>query len=369
MRVLRRLRLPAALSAAGALALGLLTAPPAVANAAAPHVLPRPNSHGITLHSLQQVDGDPRMLDAVVGTAAIFQPVHVRIHLPAGYNRSGNASRYPSLYLLHGANDPLDDAKPWAAPAPAVSGRIAETVAATPFNGIVVMPDGGKSGFYTDWATGDAAGRRPQWETFHIQQLLPWIDANFRTVANRGGRSIAGYSMGGFGALSYAGRHPGLFSAVAAFSGITDIVDDMLVQQTVIANNLTLLTGSAITEAQRARAGQDGHLARDIVDVFGPYGTWRQRNPWDLTGVYAAERPTFALYTGTGGLDVLESLALGQNNKLHTRLRQQGSAHRYCRGGGTHTWSYWREDLKDFLRYAFGPTPSSCPNGWGAPVS
>ena len=53
------------------------------------------------------------------------------------------------------------------------------------------------------------------WETFHIDQIVPWVDANLRTIRSRAGRAIAGLSQGGFGALSYAARHPDLFTSVA----------------------------------------------------------------------------------------------------------------------------------------------------------
>ena len=64
-------------------------------------------------------------------------------------------------------------------------------------------------GWCTDWFNGGAGGP-PRWETFHIDQLIPWVDRNLRTVANRGGRAIAGLSQGGFCSMSYAARHPDL---------------------------------------------------------------------------------------------------------------------------------------------------------------
>jgi S-formylglutathione hydrolase FrmB len=80
-----------------------------------------------------------------------------------------------------------------------------------------------QAGWYSDWK-GETDGHfAPQWETYHITQLVPFIDANFNTIKNRSGRAIAGASMGGFGALKYAGRFPGVFSAVGSFSGGTDL--------------------------------------------------------------------------------------------------------------------------------------------------
>src|SRR5205085_3008695 len=80
-------------------------------------------------------------------------------------------------------------------------------------------------GWFSDWFNGGAFGP-PMWETFHITQLIPWVDANLRTVAAAEGRAVAGLSQGGFGSLSYAARHPDLFTSAAAFSGGCEIARD-----------------------------------------------------------------------------------------------------------------------------------------------
>jgi S-formylglutathione hydrolase FrmB len=96
-------------------------------------------------------------------------------------------------------------------------GHAAETTAGLPL--IVVMPDAGfdgdGGGWFTDWFNG-GAGSQPMWEPYHVRQPIPWIDDNFRTIAARRGRAVAGLSQGGFGSLSYAVRHPELFTSAAA---------------------------------------------------------------------------------------------------------------------------------------------------------
>jgi len=77
-------------------------------------------------------------------------------------------------------------------------------------------------GWYTNWVNGYQYD--PQnWEDFHLAQLVPWIDANLRTMADRSGRAIAGLSMGGFGSIHYAEDRPDLFSYAASFSGALDL--------------------------------------------------------------------------------------------------------------------------------------------------
>ncbi len=82
---------------------------------------------------------------------------------------------------------------------------------------IVVMPDGGAAGWYSNPVSSNVGPRN--WETFHISQLLPWVDANFRTYAEYNGRAVSGFSMGGFGALKYAAKYYGHFASVSSHSG------------------------------------------------------------------------------------------------------------------------------------------------------
>jgi S-formylglutathione hydrolase FrmB len=116
------------------------------------------------------------------------------------------------LYLLHGAfyneNTWLRHTDLEQFTAPFAGERAA----------IVVMPDGGPMGFYADWHDGDQ-----QWETYHLRRLVPYIDERFRTRPDRSQRAIAGFSLGGFGALHYAARHPDLFVAAGSFSGLTHL--------------------------------------------------------------------------------------------------------------------------------------------------
>src|SRR5439155_6848435 len=85
-----------------------LVATPAPASAAP--VLPAPNSHGLTVQQLTEVN--ERLLDVVVQTDAIFQPVHVKIYLPAGY-WTDIGQRYSTLYLMHGGGSVVDNASSW----------------------------------------------------------------------------------------------------------------------------------------------------------------------------------------------------------------------------------------------------------------
>lgn len=115
--------------------------------------------------------------------------------------------RYPVMYLLHGG---LQDFRKWD-----FEDDIRGLTAGRRL--IVVMPDGGAAGWYSNPVSTYAGPKN--WESFHMGQLIPWIDANFRTYAEYDGRAVSGFSMGGFGALKYAAKYYGHFCSVSSHSG------------------------------------------------------------------------------------------------------------------------------------------------------
>ncbi|MBI5170122.1 MAG: esterase [Candidatus Eisenbacteria bacterium] len=144
---------------------------------------------------------------------------HVRripIYLPPSYDRD-TERRYPVLHVLTGftgrgrmlLNDStfspsLDD----RLDALIANGRCSET--------IVVMPDCwtrfGGSQYLDSAATGNYA-------THLVSELVPWVDANLRTLPSRRHRGVVGKSSGGFGALTLGMKHADVFGAVASHSG------------------------------------------------------------------------------------------------------------------------------------------------------
>jgi len=287
----------------------------------------RAADHDITLLSSQQLDS--RLTQLQLSTPALKAPTGVRVLLPPGYEQS--TTRYPVLYLLHGAFGNDTD---WTA-----VGDAEAITAGQPL--IVVMPDGGKGGWYTDWLNRGAGGP-PEWETFHIGELIPWIDDHYRTNASRSGRAIAGLSMGGFGALSYAGRHPDLFSWAGSFSGAVDIAHNLPV--------VAVIDGEAFL---------DGGLPDDqFGDPVLNARNWQAHNPWDLAANFRGM--TVEIDTGNGvpgpldsnkfNFDPVEEQVHEMSVRLHNRLVALGIPHIWDDyGHGTHSWPYWQRDLGQAL--------------------
>ena len=124
--------------------------------------------------------------------------------LPEDYESSDR--RYPVLYLLHGYSQ---DYTAWH--------RLGAPFHARGRGMIVVMPDAGNS-FYVNWAVSNDGGKH-NWEDYFIQDLIPHVDAEYRTLAKREGRAINGLSMGGYGALVLGLRNPELFISIGSHSG------------------------------------------------------------------------------------------------------------------------------------------------------
>lgn len=139
-------------------------------------------------------------------TNAIGWNPAVNVLLPDDYFHT-NWRRYPVMYLLHGG---LQDFRKWD-----FDDDIRGITAGRRI--IIVMPDGGGAGWYCNPVHSNVGPRN--WETFHMSQLIPWIDQNFRTYAEYDGRAISGFSMGGFGAMKYTAKYYGHFASVSSHSG------------------------------------------------------------------------------------------------------------------------------------------------------
>jgi S-formylglutathione hydrolase FrmB/LysM repeat protein len=179
-------------------------ADPAVINPGQVLVVFLGRSDGFGLTIVDRNENDPRLWYYRFQTAAIGWNPGVNVLLPADYRTSGRT--YPVLYLFHGGAADFRQFDFLG---------IRNLTAGKPI--IVVMPDGGQAGWYSN-PVGSFVGPR-NWETFHIAQLIPWIEANFRTFAEYDGRAVSGFSMGGFGALKYAAKYYGHFASVSSHSG------------------------------------------------------------------------------------------------------------------------------------------------------
>ncbi|HNC31546.1 MAG TPA: alpha/beta hydrolase-fold protein, partial [Cyclobacteriaceae bacterium] len=137
----------------------------------------------------------------------LSQDVNYSIILPADYYTSGK--RYPVVYLLHGLGD---NESSWLE-----YGQVSQVADAAVKNKeiipmIYVMPAG-----YRNYYVNDYAGKF-LYEDMFIKEFVPFIDSQYRTLADKSHRATLGYSMGGFGTLVLPLRNPDVFTVSVPLS-------------------------------------------------------------------------------------------------------------------------------------------------------
>jgi enterochelin esterase-like enzyme len=145
----------------------------------------------------------PRVSYRTFESAAVGARVSYHLYTPAAYERDA-ARRFPVVYWLHGSGGGVQGI-------PQLAKLVDEAIVAgdvPPF--LLVFVNGLRLGMYVDWKDG-----RAPIETMIVRELVPHIDATFRTIATREGRLIDGFSMGGYGAARLGFKYPEMFRAVS----------------------------------------------------------------------------------------------------------------------------------------------------------
>jgi len=274
---------------------------------------------GATVVAQEQVG--PNLVDLTIQSPALGRTGKVRLITPRGWKQRRSHHRWPVLYLLHGCCDTYDswtrdtdvETLPWLR-------RI-----------LVVTPEAGAAGFYSDWFNGGAGGP-PRWETYHLREVRQLLERGYGAGQRR---AVAGLSMGGFGALSYAARYPGLFRAAASYSGVVH----------------PLQGAAGLLEFLRA-------FTPDPLAIWGDpqaqRAIWRAHDPTELA--LRLRRTPLYVSIGNGqpgpldppgaAVDPIETSLYPQNVALAERLRAlRARAVLDFYGPGTHTWPYWEREL------------------------
>jgi peroxiredoxin len=131
------------------------------------------------------------------------------VYLPAGYD--GGSKRYPVIYCFSSGFDSYRNVFEQKGAQSLFDNAIATRV----IDGFIPVSVDmntllGSSWFVNSTATGN-------WEDFLVQELVPYMDGNFRTLANRDSRGLLGDGMGGYGAIRMGMKHPDVFGIVYTF--------------------------------------------------------------------------------------------------------------------------------------------------------
>jgi S-formylglutathione hydrolase FrmB len=299
------------------------------------------SGHGI--HIQQVVRVGHRQFQVRIVPHDLKRAIGVRIILPVGY-RAGSEQRYPSLYLFPGTSGHSYD---WA--------TVGHAVKTTKPYGLITVDsdigiDGDGGSWFTNWVDTKTKLGPSQWESYDIHELIPWIDANLKTIPFRGERAIAGLSMGGYGAMELAARHPDLFTMASSFSGAPEIDRNVAARvgaTAIISATMVGLNGvpanAPFGSHDKNEINWQGHDPARLVENLRGLRLWLATGDGEA-GVYDDPVTDPGGYAGGSSI---ESLAHTSSQLFHRILVQQNIPSTYRDyGAGTHSWPYWARDLR-----------------------
>jgi S-formylglutathione hydrolase FrmB len=258
--------------------------------------------------------------DNRIQSTTLGKEVRYTVYLPADYDRSQRS--YPVVYLLHGFTD---DNTGWLQ-----FGEVNRYADKAIYDGtippmIIIMPNGDSS-----WYINSVDGK-VKYEDFFTKEFIPSVEKIFRIRGQKKYRGIAGLSMGGYGTLVYALKHPDLFAAAAPLSAW--VIDD-----------------SAFSNLDNDfyEYGLRGTFARGLKGKQRLNQHWHDNSVLHIVESTPADELRKVRYWIDCGDD--DFLTKG-NSLLHIALTEKKVAHEFRVRDGGHNWTYWRTGITDALQF------------------
>lgn len=221
---------------------------------------------------------------------------------PASYSEKNK--RFPVVYLLHGAFGSYAN---WIIKVPHIQ-QLADQ-----YNMMIVCPDGG----FTSWYFDSPVDSSFRFETFVSTEVPSYIDANYKTIADRKARAITGLSMGGHGGIFLGFRHADLFGSCGSMSG---------------ALHVTVITEKYDVEKR-------------LGDPVANKKYWNDWSALNIIEHYPKDSLNIIIDCGT------EDRVLGMNKAVHEKLLKLKIPHDYTERPGEHNWAYWNNAIDYQLLY------------------
>jgi putative tributyrin esterase len=258
---------------------------------------------------------DPPVNKLTLESKLLGKAIDYSILYPVNYQRSGNAEKkFPVVYLLHGLTGHHSN---WIE-------RTRMALYATHYDLFIVMV-GGENGWYTDSATVST----DKFESYILEELIPDVEKRFRVSNERGGRAIAGLSMGGYGSLKFAFKFPGRFAMAASMSG---------------AMGAATWSDSELKDLEFIR--------QSLNKTFGPAGSTTRANndllklTRDISADAIKSLPVIYLDCGT------EDIFFATNRNYADLLLERKIPHEFRQLPGNHNWQYWDQQIQQILTLA-----------------
>jgi putative tributyrin esterase len=277
---------------------------------------------------------------------AVNRTMKFDVVLPENYEQT--TDRYPTLYLLHGF---MQNYTVWGRNlGAAFYSRNLEDL-------ILVIPDGGNS-WFVNYASseGDAENN---WEDHIIEDVVSYVDDNYRTVPRREGRAIAGLSMGGFGAFSLALRHPDMFISMGSTSGAISHA-----RSAAEALKQGIQPGQQPRDPQRqAQIAEADKFISQIIDIPG-FSTQDERTPAGIAFATAEQAEAYDpfsilynvpksqlphIYTDSGTEDAL----INDAREFMQILMVNNVPFDFMQTQGGHNSEYWRRSIGHMMTIQF----------------
>ena len=236
-----------------------------------------------------------------------------RVITPVNYKTSKEKTSYSTIYLLHGLTGHYDN---W-------TDKTKLKEYAAKYNYIIVMPEG-NNGWYSD----SESVPNDKYESYIIQELIPEIDKDFRTIADRNHRAVAGLSMGGYGSIKFGLKNPEMFSLVGSFSGALQAAS---LTEKMLGNGWKALTDSIVSVY-----GAENSQTRKVNDVFRIV----REMPADRT----KNLPFIYFSCGT------EDGLIATNREFSTLVLEKKIPHEFRELPGVHDWKFWDAQIQEFLK-------------------
>lgn len=232
-----------------------------------------------------------------VFSASMKKNIKTCVIVPDNYKK--NKKKFPVVYLLHG-----------------YSGNYATWVKS--FKDVSIQVDKygfiaiGVDGNYSSWYFDSPIDPTFKYETYVIDELIPFIDQKYKTIANREGRAISGLSMGGHGALYLSLKHQDVFGAAGSMSGGVDILP----------------------------FPEKWDIKKRLGTITKFPENWDKNTVVNMLGLLESNNLKLIIDCG------VDDFFIDVNRELHTKMLALKINHDYIERPGKHNIEYWENALK-----------------------
>jgi S-formylglutathione hydrolase FrmB len=239
-----------------------------------------------------------------VFSAAMNKNIKTCVIIPDSYKKSNK--KFPVVYLLHGYSG---NYATWVKSFKEVTEQVDKY-------GFIVI---GVDGNYSSWYFDSPIDLTFKYETYIIDELVPFIDRNYKTIASRVGRAISGLSMGGHGALYLSFKHQDVFGAAGSMSGGVDF----------------------------RPFSEKWDIKKRLGSIAEFPENWEKNTVVNMLGLVETNNLNLIIDCG------VNDFFIDVNRELHKKMLVLKIKHDYIERPGKHNIEYWENSLKFQLLFFY----------------